>query len=70
MIRFLNEDIRLRFHCLPIDRQRDWETVASVYEHKGYRLTITYVEQDERTLEVSIRIDEELDRSAIKGDIA
>ena len=65
MISFLSEDTRTRFHCLPIERQRDWETVAAVYEHKGFRLTITYVEEDATTLEVSVRIDKEFDRSAV-----
>jgi len=68
MIHFLNEDIRTRFHCIPIERQRDWETVAAVYEHKGYRLMITFIEAEGPTLEVSIRIDKELDVCPVVRD--
>lgn len=65
MISFLNEDIRTRFHCLPIDRQEDWNTIAAVYEHRGFRLVITYIEVDKDFLEVSVRIDKEFDRSSV-----
>ena len=65
MIQFLNEDIRTRFHCLPLDRQNDWTTIAAVYEHRGFRLVITYIEVDEQALEVSIRIDQESDRRSV-----
>jgi hypothetical protein len=65
MISFLNEDVRTRFHCLPIERQRDWETLGAVYEHKGFRLVITFIESEKDWLEVSVRIDKQFDHRSV-----
>lgn len=70
MIRFLNEDIRTRFHCLPLEKQQDWETVAAAYEHKGFQLTVTFVEAEGTTLEVSVRIDKEFNSRSVIDDPA
>lgn len=61
MIRFLNEDVRQRYHELPVDRQREFERLA---ERKI--VTILFVEMDENGIsEVSIRIDEKFHLSAL-----
>lgn len=54
MIRFLNEDVRVRFHNLPVDTQREWLALAAKHD-----LTVLFVD-DSDGLEISVRIDEKL----------
>lgn len=61
MISFLDEETRIRFHELPVDKQRDWQEMAERYFRKGKSLVVLYVEGcADGTLEVSIRIDEKI----------
>lgn len=56
MIKFLNEDVRLKFHELPIDRQRELQSFGEKND-----ITILFVMIEENGIsEVSIRIDEKL----------
>lgn len=62
MIEFANEAVRTEFHLLPIDRQSEWHKIALDFARRGFLLTMFYVEQiDEKTSEVSIRIDKKFD---------
>lgn len=56
MISFLDEEMRLRFHELPIDKQLEWQSLA---DHYPAGITILFVEQGDGGLEVSVRINEE-----------
>lgn len=60
MINFLNEDVRQRFHELPIDRQMELQKFARDVKP----LTILFVMLNEDgTSEISIRIDEKINHS-------
>lgn len=62
MIKFLNDSVRREFHLLPVDRQQEFQECAEHFEGRGLRLVILMVERiDEKTSEVSIRIDEKFD---------
>lgn len=55
MIKFLTEEVRMRFHELPVDRQREFQDLA-----ERQIVTILFVEYDGESSEVSVRIDEKL----------
>lgn len=61
MIEFLTPDVELRFHNLPIDRQREWQDMADRYLKRGQVLQILFVDQTEDALEVSIRVNKKFD---------
>lgn len=62
MISFLNNDVRTQFHTLPIDKQKEWMSIAEDYDDRGFDLKILYVERvSDKVLEVSIRLDEKFD---------
>lgn len=57
MIKFLTEDVRLRFHELSVDRQRELQSFAEKND-----ITILFVMIEENgTSEIAIRIDEKFD---------
>ena len=60
----------MRFHCLPLEKQQDWEDAAASYASKGLRLIIIYLEYEGSILEVSVRIDKESDHRSVVGDPA
>ena len=60
MIKFLNNDVRLSFHNLPLDRQRGLIEMAITFEKNKVHLMIEHVELiTPKMSEVTIRIDEE-----------
>lgn len=61
MIEFLNPEVELRFHSLPVEKQREWQDMADRYLKKGCVLKILFVDQSEQGLEVSIRVDKKFD---------
>lgn len=64
MIKFSNEEVRQRFHELPLEKQSDWNAVAEMHFNRGFQLHILFVERDENgTLEISIRVDEKFNNT-------
>ena len=59
MINFLNDSVRLEFHKLPIDRQREIQEICgNLQEATGKTYTVLFVDiVDDKTSEISIRID-------------
>lgn len=57
MIEFVSEVMRTQFHLLPIETQKEWESMAKSLQKKGHRLVVDYIEQVTPShLEVSIRV--------------
>lgn len=61
MIDFLTPEVELRFHTLPIDKQREWLDQAERYLERGLQLQILFVEQNDDGLEVAIRVNKKFD---------
>jgi hypothetical protein len=61
MIDFLTPEVELRFHALPIDKQREWLDQAERYLERGLQLQILFVEQSDDGLEVAIRVNKKFD---------
>ena len=61
MILFSSDEVRQRFHELPIERQSEWTDVAEGYLKRGFQLRILFIEQTPEALEVSIRVDKKFD---------
>jgi hypothetical protein len=59
-VKFLSEDVRVRFHELTIDQQLEWLKFESNLQDDD--LTILFVDNSEG-LEISIRIDRKLNKS-------
>lgn len=57
MIRFLTEEIRVQFHLLPLERQRQIHLQADSLLEQGKSLTVLFACAE--TSELSVRIDEE-----------
>ena len=56
MIEFLSEVVRTKYNELPLDVQREWNSLAQSLLRSGYGLIITLVDNWESQLEVGIRI--------------
>lgn len=59
MISFLSDEVRLRFHSLPVDQQQEWEAMAQAMKHLGRHVVVLFV--DDELSEVSVRIDDQVD---------
>lgn len=57
MIRFLTEEIRIQFHLLPLERQRQIHLQADSLLEQGKTLTILFACAE--TSQIAVRIDEE-----------
>lgn len=64
MIEYANEEVRAAFHALPIDKQRDWLRLAEIFLSKGKTLKLFHVESFAGSLEITVRIDEQLNNPA------
>ena len=57
MIKFLTEEIRIQFHRLPLDRQREVMIQADgLFLLEGKSLTVLFA--DAETLELTVRVEE------------
>lgn len=61
VIKFLTEEIRTQFHLLPVEVQSNFQSDAEYFAARGMTLQILFA--DAETLEVSVRIDKELNVS-------
>lgn len=67
MIKFLNEELRLRFHQLPIEEQEKQVNKAEELLLDGLVMTITYIDTpaDGVGSDIEVRIDKEFEPSII-----
>jgi hypothetical protein len=61
---FDTESVRTAFHLLPTHTQYEWSQLASYLMGSGRMLHVIAVSEDGRQLQVHVRIDEQLDRTA------
>lgn len=69
MLKFRNEDVRGEFHLLPLSKQKEFTEMAERFSKKGMNLTIMFIDHyGPQTLEVSIRINDNLHLVPIEGN--
>lgn len=62
MIEFVSEEIRTVFHSLPVERQKEWQDMATRFLERGFVMRIYYIEEVfPGCLEASIRINKQFD---------
>lgn len=69
MLEFLNEDIRTRFHLLPIDEQMSLQDIADRCFSYGKVVTILFVDVEPGSSETSIRINKKFNLSQISDNV-